>query len=99
MSNESQLSRRNFIKEGMAGAAGLAAATGLTFITEPRRVFGANDRVRVAICGVHGRGMDHFANYCKLKNVQVAAVCDIDENVMAQRVAHMEKMGIAKPAT
>jgi predicted dehydrogenase len=99
MLNESQLSRRNFLKGGVAGAAGLAAASSVAFITQPERVLGANDRVRVAICGVHGRGMDHVENYSKLKNVQIAAVCDIDENVLRERTAQMEKMGIPKPAT
>ena len=40
------------------GAAGLF--TGLTFIARPERVFGANDRVRVAVCGLRGRGKDHL---------------------------------------
>jgi len=98
MSNDTPLSRRSFLQGSAAGAAGLAAS-GVAFLTRPERVWGANDRVRVAICGVHGRGMDHVENYSKLKNVQIAAVCDIDENVMADRVARMEKMGIPKPAT
>ena len=87
------------MKSGVTSAAGLAAASSVAFITRPERVFGANDRVRVAICGVHGRGMDHVENYSKLSNVQIAAVCDIDENVLRERVAQMEKMGIPKPAT
>ena len=87
------------MKSGVTSAAGLAAASGVAFITRPERVFGANDRVRVAICGVHGRGMDHVHNYAQLKNVEIAAVCDIDENVMAERIASMEKRGIPKPAT
>jgi predicted dehydrogenase len=99
MSNDSQLSRRSFLQGGVTGAAALAAASSVAFITQPDRVFGANDRVRVAICGVQGRGMDHVENYSKMKNVQIAAVCDIDENIMAARVAGMEKRGIPKPAT
>ena len=99
MSNDSQLSRRSFLKSGVTSAAGLAAASSVAFLTRPERVFGANDRVRVAICGVHGRGMDHVENYSKLKNVQIAAVCDIDENVWRSAWHEMEKRGIPKPAT
>jgi predicted dehydrogenase len=99
MSSESPISRRNFLKGSAATAAGMAAASGVAFITRPERVFGANDRVRVAICGVHGRGMDHVKNFSQLKNVEIAAVCDIDETVMRERVAGMEKSGIPKPAT
>jgi predicted dehydrogenase len=92
MANRSQdLTRRE-----MAGAAALG---GVTFLARPERVFGANERVRVAICGVHGRGMDHVRNYHKLSNVEIAAVCDIDETLMAERIGRMEKMGIRKPQT
>src|SRR5208283_6209440 len=99
MSNDSQLSRRSFLQGGVTSAAALAAASSVAFMTQPERVFGANDRVRVAICGVHGRGMDHVHNYAQLKNVEIAAVCDIDENIMADRVAAMVKHGIPKPTT
>ena len=91
MAEESkQTSRRSF-----AGA----AAGAIGFMALPERVFGAADRVRVAICGLRGRGMDHVRAYAKLANVEIAAVCDIDENIMAARLAAMEKMGLAKPKT
>jgi predicted dehydrogenase len=83
------LNRRDFISRGSAGVAALSAFSAL----------GANNRVRVAICGVHGRGNDHLENYAKLQNVQIAALCDIDENVLAKRVAQMDKMGLPKPVT
>ena len=46
-----------------------------------------NDRVRIALCGVRGRGMDHLRNYSKLPNVEIAAVCDIDDSVAAKCLA------------
>src|SRR5215472_6807245 len=93
MSNDSELSRRSFLKGGVAAAAGAA------LLTRGERVIGANDRVRVAICGVRGRGANHIENYAQLQNVQIAALCDVDENVLRQRVAMMDKKGIPKPAT
>ena len=99
MSNDSQLTRRSFLKSGVTSAAGLAAASSVAFLNRPERVLGANDRVRVAICGVHGRGVNHIENYAQLQNVQIAALCDIDENVLREGVAMMEKKGIPKPAT
>jgi predicted dehydrogenase len=91
-----ELNRRNFISSGTAGMAALGA---ISTLTSPERVLGANNRVRVAICGVHGRGNDHLQNYAKLQNVEIAALCDIDESVLAKRVAQMDKMALAKPAT
>ncbi|MGH9446124.1 MAG: Gfo/Idh/MocA family protein, partial [Terriglobia bacterium] len=94
-----EVTRRNFLKTGITAATGIAAFKGITFVTRPERVFGANDRVRVAICGLHGRGMDHVRSYAQLKNAEIAAVCDVDENVLRKRLAQIEQMGIPKPVT
>ena len=95
MSKESEVNRRDFLKTG----AGLAALGGITFITHPERVFGANDRVRVAVCGVRGRGWDHVKELAKIPQAEVAAFCDVDENVLAQRLKGMEQKGLPKPQT
>src|SRR5271168_3701709 len=88
------IKRREFLK-----TTGKAVAVGSAALALGGKVMGANDRVRVAICGVRGRGGDHLHNYSQLPNVQIAALCDIDENVLRQRLAQMEKMGLPKPAT
>ena len=96
MPADKEVNRREFIG---AGSAGLLAVGGAGMLVRPERVLGANDRVRVAICGLHGRGLNHLQNYSQIHNAEVAALCDIDENVLRQRVAQMQKMGMAKPAT
>src|SRR5712692_9823394 len=98
MAKESEIDRREFLKSSAQASAGLAALGGITFVTRPERVWGANDRVRVGICGLHGQGFSHVREYSKIKTVQIAAVCDVDENVMSQRLGEMEKMGLARPA-
>ncbi len=99
MSNDADLSRREFIKDGVKTAAGLAIGSGLAFLTRPERVLGANDRVRVAVCGVHGRGVDHIRNYARIPNVQIAALCDVDDRELKKCTALMDQKGIPKPAT
>ncbi|RRB18211.1 Gfo/Idh/MocA family protein [Larkinella knui] len=86
MKNQSD-SRRTFLK---TAATGSLAVMGLpTFI--PAHAFGANDRIRVAVIGVNGRGKDHIANFSKLPNVEVVTLCDVDNVVSAQRAADFEK--------
>ena len=99
MANESEISRRNFLKTSAKTSAGLAALSGISFITHPERIFGANDRVRVAVIGLHGQGFSHVEEYAKLRTAEIAAVCDVDDNVTNQRLAEMEKMGLPKPKT
>src|SRR5579864_1351642 len=89
MGIESEANRRNFLKAG----AGLAALG----VMHPERVLGANDRVRLAVCGLRGRGMDHIKRFSQVPGVEIAAVCDIDENVMAARLGDIEKMNLPRP--
>jgi predicted dehydrogenase len=99
MPNDSEINRRDFIKTTARTGAGLAALGGISFLSNPERIFGASDRVRVAIVGLHGQGWAHVEQYSKMADVEIAAVCDVDENVMNGRVDQMEKMGMKKPAT
>lgn len=91
MAKTNEMDRRDFLRAGGASLMTLGAAS--------QRVLGANDRVQVAICGLHGRGLDHLKNYAQLKNVQIAALCDIDDSVLRHALAQMERLGIAKPVT
>jgi hypothetical protein len=59
-------SRRRFF----LGAATAAAAT---------RVWGANDRVNVAIVGLGGRGSSHLNIYSKLPEARVVGLCDVNQ--------------------
>src|SRR5262245_19298303 len=88
------IDRRDFIK-----TAGKAVTVGAATLALGGRVLGANDRVRVAICGLRGRGNDHLRGFTHVPGTEVAAFCDIDESVLAQRLGDMQKLGLPKPKT
>jgi predicted dehydrogenase len=83
--------RRDFLKTGAVAAA--------TIATSARKVLGANDRIRVAIVGIRGRGWDHVKGYNTIPGVEIAYFCDIDENIVRKRLTDAEQMGISKPQT
>jgi len=97
MTQHPKLTRRNFLETGFKGSAGLAALSGLTFLTRPERVWGANDRVRIAVIGIRGQGFVHVEGFSGERNAEIAAICDVDENVIAQRLVDMEKRNLPKP--
>ena len=72
----------------------LAAAASL----RPRAFAGANDRVRIACVGVRSRGSVHIKEYSKLANVEVAALCDVDQSVLSERLNETEAATGRKPA-
>src|ERR1700674_4322362 len=63
--------RRRFLK-AMAGLGALGVAA-------PRRVQGANDRVRVAFIGIGLIGKRHLLDFMAEPDVEVAAICDVYE--------------------
>jgi predicted dehydrogenase len=90
--------RREFVKRGAIIAASTAVPRTLRALGAPRGEDGASDRVRMGIVGLRGRGQNHIQGYGSLPNVEIAALCDIDDNVMSQRLAEVQKMGF-KPET
>ena len=57
-----------------------------------------NDTVRVACVGFRGRGKDHIRAYSQMANVEIAALCDIDESVLNAQLAAIEKAKGKRPA-
>jgi len=89
----SEVNRRYFLM-----SSGLAAATPLA--ARASSLNGANNRVRVAIIGVKGRGNEHIRGFSALSkdNVELAALCDVDESVLNQRLSQVEEKSGKKPA-
>jgi len=54
-----------------------------------------NDRLRVAVVGTRRRGREHvywFHQLARDENLEVAALCDVDETVLAAQAAAYEKL-------
>jgi len=88
------IDRRDFLK-----TTGKAITVGAATLALGGRVLGANDSVRVAICGLRGRGNDHLHGFAKVPGTEIAAFCDIDDSVLNHRIGDMQKLGLAKPKT
>ena len=92
----SSYSRRDFLKRSAAVAGGVAAFT-LAGTRASGRVLGANDRIRVAVAGINGRGVSHINAYSKMKGVEIAYLVDADSRLFASRGKIVEKAGLPKP--
>ena len=62
--------RRDFVKQSVLGTAALLAYP-------PARVLGANDRVRVGMIGVGGRGQELLKQVLELRDIQLVAIADV----------------------
>ena len=78
----SNSNRRRFIAQTAAtGAAPLIIGT-----KSSAQVKGANDRLRIAVAGLNGRGGSHIGGFGGQKGVEIAYVADPDANVRARRL-------------
>lgn len=89
------MERRTFIKNTLAGT----AAMNFPLILNSR-IKGANDRIRIGVIGIHGMGQEHIKHYQALDNVEVSAICDVDENLYAGVIQkHFTDKGLGTPDT
>ena len=86
--------RRDFIKKSMLGSAGITVgAMGFT-AKSYASIIGANNRFRIAVCGVNGRGKSHISGFGKQENVEIAYLVDPDSLLLERRVTELrEKEG------
>ena len=86
--------RRSFLNRcASAGAAGGAA------LARARAVHGAGDRVRVALIGSGGMGRGNLLTFLREGDVDCPLVCDVDDAMLVQAQAAVEKLRGVKPAS
>ena len=84
----SRITRRGFLKGSMAAA---GASVFLSGTKSSGMILGANDRFRIGVCGLHGRGNSHAGSFVKMDGVELAYVIDPDKKVMERAVANYSK--------
>ena len=82
--------RRQFL--GKTARAALAGGALLAGPLPRSSAAGANDRIRIAVVGVRGRGQSHARAYAAMKDVEVAALCDPDRNVVPAVAKRVEEL-------
>ncbi len=85
--NKTTTTRRSFLKSSLAtGTAALICGT-----KGQVSVHGANDRLRIAVAGLNGRGGSHIGGWLGQKNVEIAYLIDPDEKAVARKMGEVEK--------
>src|ERR1035438_865092 len=77
----SSMTRRSFY---VGAAAALSAV----------RVLGANDRIRIGIVGLGGRGSDHQRAYSTIPEARITALCDVNQAARERAQARVTKAGL-----
>jgi predicted dehydrogenase len=86
------LLRRRFLQSSVVTGAGLI----LCGTKASGRVIGANDRIRIGVAGLNGRGSSHVGAYAGMKDVEIAYLVDPDTRTYAK---HLKTIASAKGET
>jgi predicted dehydrogenase len=84
------ISRRDFVMNSVVGGAAYGALVKGAW-AQP---IGANDAIRVAVVGVRGKGNHHLQMLKAIPGVRIAALCDIDDEVIAKRSGELATANI-----
>src|SRR6185437_2491844 len=82
------MDRRTFILNSAVAAASTSIA---------RAAKSANDTIRIASVGLHGRGKSHIDAFTKMQNVELVALCDVDQTVLDGAIKSVESKTGKKP--
>jgi predicted dehydrogenase len=92
-----ELSRRQFI--GQAGITSMGLAVGAAALARGGRALAgsANERVRLAVVGIHGRGGYHARKFAARPDSEIAYLCDVDESLFPQYASDVEQLQKQRP--
>ena len=85
--------RRTFIKQTAAATAGIAIAPNLTFGMNPLQT----SKLNVGLIGVGLRGTNHLTNLLQRDDINITAICDVDQNRITIAKDHISKAGATAP--
>ena len=88
------IKRREFIIKTAASGAG----TILTFPAISKLSGSPNETINIGVIGFRSHGMTHINAYKKMPNVRIAALCDVDQEVIDREMNNLSKENI-KPQT
>ncbi len=92
----SQATRRQFLKHAAAASAAFPLFT-IGGTKASGRVIGANDRIRIGVCGFDGRGKSHIDEYLKTPNVEVSHLIDVDSSLFDRSTKTIQEAGGSNP--
>ena len=81
------VSRRMFLKTSTAAGASVL----LTGTRASGKILGANDRLRIAVAGLNGRGQSHLSGWMDQDNVEIAYLIDPDQKVLASAMNGLQE--------
>src|SRR4051812_7151856 len=89
---EGPINRREFLGSSAKNAAGMAAGIGMVGLAGAVAKAAPSERVRVAGIGIRGQGKDVTTSLASLPDVDLVAICDVDESLLPVAASAIEEV-------
>ncbi|MBZ5858964.1 Gfo/Idh/MocA family protein [Flavihumibacter profundi] len=86
------LDRRKFLIQSALAGTGLILGGGLNALAKS-----PNEKIIIGAVGTNSRGFYLARMFAVLPNIEVAYICDVDDNVLAKTIAEIEKLSGKRP--
>ena len=88
------LNRRSFLRNTALTiiGSGVVAAIPMEVLAAIRKKVSSSDIIRVGLIGCKGQGWSNVTSMLKISEVQCVAICDIDQSILDQRKADLQKI-------
>ncbi|WP_276389324.1 Gfo/Idh/MocA family protein [Eudoraea chungangensis] len=83
---KSKQNRREFVKKSSLGFLGISVLPSL------HTKFRASDRIRIAHIGVGGMGNNHMKWFSEIPEVEIVALCDVDQNHLQKSLKTLKSL-------
>lgn len=90
-------SRRDFLRSSATVAAGVGLSASLMDARAASSLFSANDKIRVGLVGCKNMGWSNLSDFLLHKEVECIALCDVDDSILNNKAAEVEKIQGKKP--
>ena len=86
-----RLTRRDFVYASSALSSAIAIHGPLASNISANQKPNSGEKIRVAVVGVNGRGMDHVRGFLEQSGSTITAICDADEAVISKAMKTIEQ--------
>ncbi len=90
--------RREFVKNSAKIAAGIGILSSIPGSLSCSTGFGPNDKIVLGLIGCNGMGFSDLSAHLRIPNIECAALCDVDNNVLNRRATEVEKIMLDREA-
>src|SRR5688572_18684566 len=87
-----EMSRREFLESTGTISVGLTAGVAAMALGRRAHAVSVNDRVRLAVVGIHGRGGHLAKKFAARADCEIAYLCDVDEPLLAPNKKDVEQI-------